>query len=181
MPTRPGGVRQQQGEPLDAAADGDVIHFDAALGQQLLDVAVGQAEAQVPAHRKDDHVGRKTETSEGRSCDSSGARAAGSHGDSLSCAQQVQQRPAGHSPVLLSVGLLTACSHTQESRQRQVRGSAVVLRSISALAACSAWVPAAPARGLLGVRGLKPASRRDVTVLIFKRQSAGSPSGRRVG
>jgi hypothetical protein len=71
MPTRPSGVGQQGRKALDPAADGDMVHFDAAFGEQLLDVAVRQREAQVPAHRKDDHIGRKAETSEGRSCDSS--------------------------------------------------------------------------------------------------------------
>jgi hypothetical protein len=33
-----------------------VIDFDASLGEQLLDVAIGQAEAQVPADHQDDHV-----------------------------------------------------------------------------------------------------------------------------
>jgi hypothetical protein len=31
--------------------DGDMVHLDAALGEQFLDVSVGQAEAQVPADR----------------------------------------------------------------------------------------------------------------------------------
>jgi hypothetical protein len=34
-----------------------VVDLDAALGQQLLDVAVGQAVAQVPADRGRDHLG----------------------------------------------------------------------------------------------------------------------------
>jgi hypothetical protein len=38
-----------------------VVDLDAPLGEQLLDVAVGQAEVQVPADRDDDHLGRETE------------------------------------------------------------------------------------------------------------------------
>jgi hypothetical protein len=38
-----------------------VVDLDTALGEQLLDVAVGQPEAQVPADRDDDDVGRKPE------------------------------------------------------------------------------------------------------------------------
>jgi hypothetical protein len=45
----PGGVGQQRREALDPAVDGGVVDVDAALGEQLFDVAVGEAEAQVPA------------------------------------------------------------------------------------------------------------------------------------
>jgi hypothetical protein len=41
----PGGVGQQRREPLDPAVDGDVVDLDPALGEQLLDVAIGQPEA----------------------------------------------------------------------------------------------------------------------------------------
>jgi len=36
-----------------------VVNLDAALCEQLLDVAVGQAEAQIPADRQHDDVRRK--------------------------------------------------------------------------------------------------------------------------
>src|SRR6266545_4087013 len=83
MPTGSGGLGQQRREPLDPAVDGDVIDVDAAFGEQLLDVAVRQREAQVPADRQHDHVGGKAKAGEGRSADASGAGAANSHGDSL--------------------------------------------------------------------------------------------------
>jgi hypothetical protein len=41
-----------------------VVHGDAALGQQFLDVPVRQAIAQLPADRDRDHLRRKPETSE---------------------------------------------------------------------------------------------------------------------
>jgi hypothetical protein len=44
--------------------DGDVIDGDAALGQQFLDVPVGQPVAQVPADRDRDHLPREPEASE---------------------------------------------------------------------------------------------------------------------
>jgi hypothetical protein len=44
--------------------DGDVVDLDATLGEQFLDVAMGQAEAQVPANRDHD-VGWEAETGEG--------------------------------------------------------------------------------------------------------------------
>jgi hypothetical protein len=41
----PGGVGQQRREPLHPAVDGGVVDVDPAFGEQLLDVAVGEAEA----------------------------------------------------------------------------------------------------------------------------------------
>jgi transcriptional regulator with XRE-family HTH domain len=52
----PGGLGQQRREALDPAVDGGVVDLDATLGEQLLDIAVGQREAQVPPHRQHDHV-----------------------------------------------------------------------------------------------------------------------------
>ena len=49
MPARPSNLSHQWREPLHPAVDGDVVDLDAPFGEQLLDVAVGQAEAQVPA------------------------------------------------------------------------------------------------------------------------------------
>jgi hypothetical protein len=46
----PSGVGQQRREPLHPAEDGDVVNLNTAFDQQFLDVAVGQAVAQVPAH-----------------------------------------------------------------------------------------------------------------------------------
>jgi hypothetical protein len=44
-----------------------VVDLDAALGKEFLDVAVGQAEARVPADRDDDHLEWEAEAGEGRS------------------------------------------------------------------------------------------------------------------
>ena len=57
MPARPSGVGQQRGEPQHPPVDRDVVDLDTALGEELLDVTVGPAEAQLPADRQDDHVG----------------------------------------------------------------------------------------------------------------------------
>jgi hypothetical protein len=69
-----GGTGQQQREPQHPSVDGDVVNFDAALGEQLLDVAVGQAEAQVPADRQHDDIGREAEAGEGGAGDGTGRR-----------------------------------------------------------------------------------------------------------
>jgi hypothetical protein len=45
MPTEPSGVGQQGREPHPPPVDSDVVDLDPALDEQLLDVAVGQAEA----------------------------------------------------------------------------------------------------------------------------------------
>jgi hypothetical protein len=55
---------------------GDVVDLDATLGDQLFRVAVGQAEAQLPADRKDDDLGREPEAGKGGAHDGSRARAA---------------------------------------------------------------------------------------------------------
>jgi len=61
VPTEAGDVGQQRREPLHPPVDGDVIDLDATLEQQLLNVAVGQVEPQIPAHRDHDDLGRKPE------------------------------------------------------------------------------------------------------------------------
>jgi transposase, IS6 family len=44
----------------------DVIHLDAAFGEQLPNVPVGRPEPQVPAHREHDHLGWEAEAGERR-------------------------------------------------------------------------------------------------------------------
>ena len=66
VPGEPGRVGQQRREPLHPPVHGDVVDVDAALGQQLLDVPVGQAEPQIPAHRQHDHLRREPEPGERR-------------------------------------------------------------------------------------------------------------------
>jgi hypothetical protein len=66
MAARPGGLDELGREPLDPPIDGDVIDGDAPLGQQFLDVPLGQAIAQVPADRERDHLSREPEAGEHR-------------------------------------------------------------------------------------------------------------------
>jgi hypothetical protein len=51
-------------EPLDSPVHGDVVDGDAALGQQLLDVPVGQPGREVSADRDRDHLPREPQASE---------------------------------------------------------------------------------------------------------------------
>ena len=63
---RPGRVGQERREALHPPVDGDVVDLDATLGEEFLDVAIGQPVAQVPAHREHDHLGREPEAFERR-------------------------------------------------------------------------------------------------------------------
>ena len=60
-----------------------MVDLDTAFGEQLFDVAVGEAKAQVPADRQHDHIRREAETGEGRPCNGIGADPASSHDTSL--------------------------------------------------------------------------------------------------
>ena len=60
-PARTGSVDQLRGESLDPPVQGDMVHLDAALGEELLKIPVGQAVPQVPADRQQDDVRRETE------------------------------------------------------------------------------------------------------------------------
>jgi hypothetical protein len=65
-----GGVGQQRAEAPYPPVDRDVVDVDAALGQQLLHVPVGQAEPQIPAYRQHDHIRREPEPNERRTTQS---------------------------------------------------------------------------------------------------------------
>jgi hypothetical protein len=65
MLTGPGGLRELRGEPLDPPVHRDVVDLDPAFGQELLDVTVGEAEAQVPTDRQGDDLGREPVPGEG--------------------------------------------------------------------------------------------------------------------
>ena len=66
VPAEPGGVEQQRGEPLHPSVDRDVINLDSALEQEFFNVAIGQAEPQVPTDCDGDHLGREPEPGERR-------------------------------------------------------------------------------------------------------------------
>jgi hypothetical protein len=62
VPTGPRRLDELLREPLHPPVNGDVINGDAALGQQLFNVAEGQAVPQVPPDRHRDHLRREPET-----------------------------------------------------------------------------------------------------------------------
>ncbi|MFI2651171.1 hypothetical protein [Micromonospora fulviviridis] len=57
-------AKQRVRKPLHPPVGHDVIDPDPAFGQQLLSVATGEVELQVPADRGDDHLGREAEAGE---------------------------------------------------------------------------------------------------------------------
>ena len=64
MPARPGRLGEQRGEPRHPAEERGVVDFDAAFGEQLLDVTVGQPEPEVPADSQRDDFRREAEPGE---------------------------------------------------------------------------------------------------------------------
>ena len=58
-----------------------MVHLDTTLGEQLLDIAVGQAEAQLPADRPHDDIRWEAEAGQGGSWHRRRATAARSHAD----------------------------------------------------------------------------------------------------
>ena len=53
-----------RGEPRHPAEERGVVDFDAAFGEQFLDVPVGQPELQIPTHGQRDDLGREAEPGE---------------------------------------------------------------------------------------------------------------------
>jgi hypothetical protein len=69
VPQWAGGVSEQRGEPLHPPVHRDVVGLDTALGQQLLDIPVGQPVTQVPADRDRNHLRWEPEPGERRPLD----------------------------------------------------------------------------------------------------------------
>jgi hypothetical protein len=57
----PSGLSQQRREAQHPPVDRHMVHLDTPLAEEFLDVAVGQAEAQVPADRQHDHIRREAD------------------------------------------------------------------------------------------------------------------------
>jgi hypothetical protein len=76
-----------------------VVDLDATLGEQFLDVAVRQPEAQIPTDRHDDHLGRETEAGEGRLRHGTTARAS-AHASSVTTRAPSRPTQQCHLPSL---------------------------------------------------------------------------------
>jgi hypothetical protein len=86
---------KQWREPLHPAVDADVVDLDATLCEELFDVSIGKAEAQVPPDRQHDDVGWEAVTGERGPRSWRRSRATSSHADSLAASrrsQRTQQR-----------------------------------------------------------------------------------------
>jgi hypothetical protein len=66
MTSTTGNLHELRCAPLDPSVDGDVSGVQSTLGEELFDVAVGQAITQVPTHRDRDHLAWEPEASERR-------------------------------------------------------------------------------------------------------------------
>jgi hypothetical protein len=95
---RPSSLGQQRCEPLHPAIDGDVVDLDTPFGEQLLDVAVGKAKAQVPVDRDDDDIGWEPEASEVRPLHRSRARTTRSHAAQSRCSTAVAANETAPTP-----------------------------------------------------------------------------------
>jgi hypothetical protein len=139
MAARLGGVGQQWREAEHPPVDGHVVDLDTALGEQLLDVAVGQPEAQVPADSDDDDVGRKPEAGEGRARRDRRPRAVSdSHDRSLTA-------PAGSRQRNRAVTGLPGCTGSQDCRTEWDLGVPQAAPSLPALGKAAAARQAAVA------------------------------------
>ena len=89
-----GRIYQQRREPLDPPKQGHVVDLDTPLGEELLEITVGQSVTQVPAHGNQDDVGWEPESSERRlrRLDWSNEVSA-LHSDSLAC-QRSRHEPS---------------------------------------------------------------------------------------
>ena len=84
---------------IDQRNSADVIDV---YGEQLLDVAVQQSVAEIPANRQQDHVGREPVAGERRRCRTATTNHAGTLG--LAPVPSTQQCPARHHPLLRPSG-----------------------------------------------------------------------------
>jgi hypothetical protein len=101
-----------------------MVHLHTTLGEQLLDISVGQAEAQVPADRQHDDVGREAEAGKGRSRKRSWASAAASHTGSLAASTRspgMQQCLGDHQHV---EGILRVHLGPGKPQQRRIQSAA---------------------------------------------------------
>ncbi len=101
VPARPCSVDKLRCEGLHSPIYRHVVDLDAALGQQLFDVAVGQPVAQIPAHRDRDHLTSKPIF---------GGCGRGSQTDTIT--QQVSRR----TPTQQSRSTLRVCAPARHSR-----------------------------------------------------------------
>ncbi len=83
MAARAGGVGQQRGEALHPPVHAHVVDPHTPIRQELLHVPVRQPEAQIPANRQQDHIGREAEATEGGTGERRGRAAAAGYGGSL--------------------------------------------------------------------------------------------------
>jgi hypothetical protein len=99
VPVGPGSLGEQRREPLHPAVAADVVDLNAPLNQEFFDVAVGEAEPQVPATASTITSGgkRKPAKAERAGMDRRERLAVlmGSSLNALTASQRTQQSPRG--------------------------------------------------------------------------------------
>src|SRR6266542_5575183 len=105
MPAGARSLGELRGEPLNPSVHGKVVDLDAPFGEELLDIAVGQAEPQVPPDGQGDDLGREPVAGEGRTRGWAGARVSvRSHRASLADASHADQCNSARRTALLRRG-----------------------------------------------------------------------------
>jgi hypothetical protein len=79
MPTWTRRLHEARREAPDPAIDRGVVDLDASLRQELLDVSVGEAEAEIPPQGQCDDLGREAEAGEARVGQSGRTRSVEAH------------------------------------------------------------------------------------------------------
>ena len=103
VPTGLGRIGQDWREPLNPAKERHLVDFDPSLGEELLEIPVGQSVAQVPPPGEKDDVGREPEPGE---------------------------RQGGLLDVRRGTATLHADSHVQAGRRHETRSTSSRSRSM---------------------------------------------------
>ena len=107
MPTRSRRVDEQWRETLNPPKQRHVIDIDAALGEELLEVAIRQTKAEIPARRQHHHLGREPEPHERRQIKRWHGTTAALHRRTL--ADGVRSVDATHTRLSYTVAIPGAC------------------------------------------------------------------------
>jgi hypothetical protein len=117
VPQRAGGVGEQRRESLHPAVHRHVVRPDTALGQQLLDIPVGQPVAEIPADSDRDHLGREPEAGKRGPVDVGTGGSRSTHSPSFLSRGPGRRRRARRTQQTLSGGMPKWASGIGEQRR----------------------------------------------------------------
>ena len=113
-------IDEQRREPLHPPIDGHVINRDAALGQRLLHITVGEPVTQIPANRNHDHIRWEAEPREAGSRCGHSTRAT-THQPSLPDLALHRRNSPNHGPEIRVFGTYRPESSSVSMWRRDVR------------------------------------------------------------